>query len=146
LIHPTPAQKYTIPCLLTGRSVITISPTGSGKTLAYVLPLLHLLEQQPLVAIAVVPTRDARSASAQASRYPAFAIACRDSETFFFCDARRLERQHRELPLPADPVQRAPLLNEREAGVLALQHGWLAKMAALEEQGNHKIEKIYRKI
>jgi ATP-dependent RNA helicase DDX52/ROK1 len=63
-VHPTPAQKHTIPCLLTGRNVITISPTGSGKTLAYVLPLLHLLEPQSrstLVAIAVVPTRELAS-------------------------------------------------------------------------------------
>jgi hypothetical protein len=58
----------------------------------------------------------------------------------------RLERQHRQLPLPPDPVQRAALVNEREAEVLALQRGWLAKMAALEERRNHEIDEIRRKI
>jgi hypothetical protein len=36
------------------------------------------------------------------------------------------------------------LMNEREAEVLALQRGWLAKMAALEQRRNHEIEGIRR--
>ena len=62
--QPTPAQRYSIPCIFAGRPIITISPTGSGKTLAYALPLLQLLEKEPhneLRCIILVPTRELAS-------------------------------------------------------------------------------------
>jgi ATP-dependent RNA helicase DDX52/ROK1 len=62
--RPTPAQKYTIPCILSRRNVIVVSPTGSGKTLAYVLPLLQLLASLPahqLSAVVLLPTRELAS-------------------------------------------------------------------------------------
>lgn len=62
---PTPVQMAVIPCLLSGRDVLTVAETGSGKTLSFVLPLLMLLKRQlptrpgqgPL-AIILAPTRE----------------------------------------------------------------------------------------
>ncbi|KAH0787399.1 P-loop containing nucleoside triphosphate hydrolase protein [Histomonas meleagridis] len=62
--QPTPAQQYGIPCFLSQRAFIMISPTGSGKTLAYALPLLHLLNDKPqneLNCIILMPTRELAS-------------------------------------------------------------------------------------
>ncbi|HVE40289.1 MAG TPA: DEAD/DEAH box helicase [Planctomycetota bacterium] len=44
LVTPTEIQVRSIPLLLSGRSLIGLSPTGSGKTLAFVLPMLHQLK------------------------------------------------------------------------------------------------------
>lgn len=66
---PTEIQRFAIPLLMSGQSVVGVSETGSGKTLTYALPLLHLLKdlensKQPVTesasprAIIMVPTRD----------------------------------------------------------------------------------------
>lgn len=69
IYKPTEIQKFAIPMLMSGQSVVGISETGSGKTLTYALPLLHQLktleeQEQPVTkyssprAIVMVPTRD----------------------------------------------------------------------------------------
>lgn len=61
---PTPIQHYSFNCYVQRRPLIAISPTGSGKTLAYALPILHLLNSQPvneLRCIVLVPTRELAS-------------------------------------------------------------------------------------
>lgn len=66
---PTEIQKFAIPLLMSGQSVVGVSETGSGKTLTYALPLLHLLkelensknavtERSTPRALVLVPTRD----------------------------------------------------------------------------------------
>jgi len=42
---PTEIQLKTIPLALAGKDVLGCAPTGTGKTAAFVLPVLHLLEQ-----------------------------------------------------------------------------------------------------
>ncbi len=66
---PTEIQRFAIPLLMSGQSVVGVSETGSGKTLTYALPLLHLLKEledsgqavsksaSPR-AVVMVPTRD----------------------------------------------------------------------------------------
>ncbi len=69
IFTPTEIQKFAIPLLMSGQSVVGVSETGSGKTLTYALPLLHLLKdleisKDPVVnpssprALVMVPTRD----------------------------------------------------------------------------------------
>ncbi|MGZ3844050.1 MAG: DEAD/DEAH box helicase [Bdellovibrio sp.] len=69
IVKPTEIQKFAIPLLMSGQSVVGVSETGSGKTLTYALPLLHLLksledagaavtETSAPRAIVMVPTRD----------------------------------------------------------------------------------------
>lgn len=66
---PTEIQKFAIPLLMSGQSVVGVSETGSGKTLTYALPILNLvknLENEGLPvtesasprAIILVPSRD----------------------------------------------------------------------------------------
>lgn len=66
---PTEIQKFAIPMLMSGQSVVGVSETGSGKTLTYVLPILNMLKmienegnsvQNPGTprAIVLVPSRD----------------------------------------------------------------------------------------
>lgn len=66
---PTEIQKFAIPMLMSGQSVVGVSETGSGKTLTYALPILHLVktlenEGNPVTepasprAIVLVPSRD----------------------------------------------------------------------------------------
>jgi ATP-dependent RNA helicase RhlE len=66
---PTEIQKFAVPMLMSGQSVVGVSETGSGKTLTYALPVLNLLKSledqgQPVTkestprAIIMVPTRD----------------------------------------------------------------------------------------
>lgn len=45
---PTPVQAQAIPVILTGRDVLAGAQTGTGKTAGFTLPLLHLLQQQPI--------------------------------------------------------------------------------------------------
>ncbi len=69
IFTPTEIQKFAIPLMMSGQTVVGVSETGSGKTLTYALPLLHLLKTledqgQPVTkeasprAIVMVPTRD----------------------------------------------------------------------------------------
>lgn len=66
---PTEIQKFAIPMLMSGQSVVGVSETGSGKTLTYALPILHLVKTlendgNPVTeparprAIVLVPSRD----------------------------------------------------------------------------------------
>ena len=45
---PTPIQAQAIPAILQGRDVLAGAQTGTGKTAGFTLPLLHLLQQQPI--------------------------------------------------------------------------------------------------
>ncbi|MDD2760511.1 MAG: DEAD/DEAH box helicase [Methylomonas sp.] len=45
---PTPIQAQAIPVILQGRDVLAGAQTGTGKTAGFTLPLLYLLQQQPL--------------------------------------------------------------------------------------------------
>ena len=69
ILIPTEIQKFAVPMIMSGQSVVGVSETGSGKTLTYALPVLNLLKTledqgQPVTepgkprAIIMVPTRD----------------------------------------------------------------------------------------
>lgn len=45
---PTPVQAQAIPVILQGRDVMAGAQTGTGKTAGFTLPLLHILQQQPV--------------------------------------------------------------------------------------------------
>ncbi len=45
---PTPVQAQAIPVILQGRDVLAGAQTGTGKTAGFTLPLLQLLQQQPV--------------------------------------------------------------------------------------------------
>lgn len=45
---PTPIQSQAIPVILQGRDVLAGAQTGTGKTAGFTLPLLQLLQQQPV--------------------------------------------------------------------------------------------------
>ncbi len=45
---PTPIQAQAIPVILAGRDVLAGAQTGTGKTAGFTLPLLQLLQQQPI--------------------------------------------------------------------------------------------------
>ena len=58
---PTPVQAQAIPPALDGQDLVATAQTGSGKTLAFVLPLIHLLEQDTAAGIrglVLTPTRE----------------------------------------------------------------------------------------
>src|SRR5216684_827480 len=58
---PTPIQAQTIPHALAGKDVIATAQTGTGKTLAFLIPLIEMLQQQPLRqvhALVLLPTRE----------------------------------------------------------------------------------------
>ena len=61
-VQPTPVQAQAIEPALAGRDLVATAQTGTGKTLAFVLPLLHLLEQEPrrpgVRAVILRPTRE----------------------------------------------------------------------------------------
>ncbi|MGY6276603.1 DEAD/DEAH box helicase [Methylomonas sp. MgM2] len=45
---PTPVQEQAIPFILKGRDVLAGAQTGTGKSASFILPLLCLLQQQPI--------------------------------------------------------------------------------------------------
>lgn len=69
---PTAVQAQAIPCISTGRDIVTLAATGSGKTLCYLLPLLARADQHRHIgslvpvasavampfALILVPTRE----------------------------------------------------------------------------------------
>ncbi len=62
--EPTPIQLKAIPEVLKGRDVLASAQTGTGKTAGFVLPMLHLLTQEPpqrkrnIRALILTPTRE----------------------------------------------------------------------------------------
>ena len=60
--EPTPVQSLTIEPALAGRDLVATAQTGTGKTLAFVLPLLHILGNEPrhsgIRAVVLSPTRE----------------------------------------------------------------------------------------
>ncbi len=62
--YPYPIQVEAIPAILQGKDILGIAPTGSGKTASYILPIIELLQQKPLVKsrnipiLVIVPTRE----------------------------------------------------------------------------------------
>ncbi|ESN99182.1 hypothetical protein HELRODRAFT_66523 [Helobdella robusta] len=57
---PSPIQLNCIPKILEGSDCIGCAKTGSGKTAAFVLPMLHLLSEDPygIFALIITPTRE----------------------------------------------------------------------------------------
>lgn len=47
-VTPTPIQAQAIPVVLQGRDVMAGAQTGTGKTASFMLPLLKLLQEQPI--------------------------------------------------------------------------------------------------
>ncbi len=60
-INLTPIQESAIPPALEGRDVIGTAQTGTGKTLACLIPLIEILNREPVrhtVALVLLPTRE----------------------------------------------------------------------------------------
>ena len=56
-LRMSPVQEKTIPFLLRGENVLSLSPTGTGKTLAYAAPLLEkALKSEKPTSILLFPT------------------------------------------------------------------------------------------
>jgi len=60
--EPTAVQAQAIGPALAGRDVVATAQTGTGKTLAFVLPIIHLLANEPpragIRAVILSPTRE----------------------------------------------------------------------------------------
>ncbi|WP_082651987.1 DEAD/DEAH box helicase [Gorillibacterium timonense] len=69
---PTPIQEQSIPAVLAGRDLLGCAQTGTGKTAAFALPILQLLNQQP---VAAGPVRRIRSLILTPTRELAIQIA-----------------------------------------------------------------------
>ncbi|MFZ1919879.1 MAG: DEAD/DEAH box helicase [Terriglobales bacterium] len=57
----TPIQESAIPPALEGRDVIGTAQTGTGKTLAFLIPLIEILNREPVrhtLALVLLPTRE----------------------------------------------------------------------------------------
>ena len=57
----TPIQERAIPPALEGKDVIGTAQPGAGKTLAFLLPLIEILDREPVgktVALVLLPTRE----------------------------------------------------------------------------------------
>jgi ATP-dependent RNA helicase RhlE len=60
-INLTPIQERAIPSALEGRDVIGTAQTGTGKTLAFLIPLIEMMNREPVrhtVALVLLPTRE----------------------------------------------------------------------------------------
>ena len=57
----TPVQEKAIPPALEGKDVIGTAQTGTGKTLAFLIPIIEMLDREPLrqaLALVLLPTRE----------------------------------------------------------------------------------------
>lgn len=57
----TPVQEKAIPAILEGRDIMAFAQTGTGKTAAFVLPIMHMLKENPQKStstLVIVPTRE----------------------------------------------------------------------------------------
>ena len=101
--EPTAVQAQAIEPALAGRDVVATAQTGTGKTLAFVLPLIHLLAEEParsgVRAVVLSPTRE---------------LALQIHETFvkmaagqFRARRRRNRRSRRKLAIASHPQGRA---------------------------------------
>ncbi len=60
-LNLTPIQERAIPPALEGRDVIGTAQTGTGKTLAFLIPLIEMMNREPVrhtVALVLLPTRE----------------------------------------------------------------------------------------
>src|ERR1700691_68892 len=60
-IIPTPIQVQAIPHALEGKDVLATAQTGTGKTLAFLIPVIEMLEREPLHkarVLVLLPTRE----------------------------------------------------------------------------------------
>src|SRR5579863_4357725 len=61
-VEPTPVQALSIEPALAGHNLVATAQTGTGKTLAFVLPLIHLLQNEQkksgVRALILIPTRE----------------------------------------------------------------------------------------
>ncbi len=59
--HATPVQEQAIPLILEGKDLIGCAQTGTGKTAAFVLPILHMIQENHgtgINTLVIVPTRE----------------------------------------------------------------------------------------
>jgi ATP-dependent RNA helicase RhlE len=60
-ITPTPIQSQAIPHALEGKDVLATAQTGTGKTLAFLIPVIEMLQREPLNkarVLVLLPTRE----------------------------------------------------------------------------------------
>jgi ATP-dependent RNA helicase RhlE len=57
----TPVQEKAIPAILEGKDIMAFAQTGTGKTAAFMLPIMHMLKENPqktTSTLVIVPTRE----------------------------------------------------------------------------------------
>ncbi|MFZ1705488.1 MAG: DEAD/DEAH box helicase [Saprospiraceae bacterium] len=60
-VSATPVQEQAIPAILKGRDIMAVAQTGTGKTAAFMLPIMHILKENPrktTSTLVIVPTRE----------------------------------------------------------------------------------------
>jgi ATP-dependent RNA helicase RhlE len=79
---PTPIQDQIIPHILQGNDVVGLANTGTGKTGAFLVPLIHMVLQNPEEQVLIIaPTRELavqieREFDSLAKRLRLYAVAC----------------------------------------------------------------------
>lgn len=101
---PTDVQRFVIPYILKKESVSVISETGSGKTLSYVLPFVHILENEETSLLVVVPTRELVSQVTRLFRQ----FSSDSMQVVGIVGGREIDAQRVELSRPFDVVVSTP--------------------------------------